>query len=118
MPKARNLAQSKDRRKARSRARLIKWSAIVIVVGLIGFGLSQMSNIAYTEDDIRVVSFTDLTARQRRSALEAANSARCTCGCGMNLAQCVSTDMTCPVREKNIQTIRGMVQEARASQSS
>ena len=45
-------------------------------------------------------------------ALTAANTARCTCGCGMTLAQCVSTDMTCPLRESNIQSIRAMVRAA------
>jgi hypothetical protein len=33
----------------------------------------------------------------------------------MNLAQCVATDMTCPVRERNIEAIRTMVREAGAS---
>jgi hypothetical protein len=83
------------------------------VVGLIVFGLSQMSNIAFDENDIAVVDFTDLTDDQRTTALEAANTARCTCGCGMTLAQCVATDATCPVREGNIERIRDMVAEAR-----
>jgi len=50
-----------------------------------------------------------------RTALEAANTARCTCGCGMTLAQCVSTDMTCPVREGNIEKIKTMVRDAMAT---
>ena len=40
--------------------------------------------------------------KQTRTALEAANRARCTCGCGLGLAECVVTDMTCPLREGNI----------------
>jgi hypothetical protein len=30
----------------------------------------------------------------------------------MNLAQCVATDMTCPVRERNVESIRALVREA------
>jgi hypothetical protein len=101
------------RRAAARRARLVRWTVGLSIVGLIVFGLSQMSNIAFDENDIAVVDFTDLTDDQRTSALEAANTARCTCGCGMTLAQCVATDTTCPVREGNIARIRDMVAEAR-----
>ena len=99
-------------RKAARRSRLITWIAIAAVVGLVGYGLSQLSNVAYTDQDIRVVDFSSLDATQRRSALEAANQARCVCGCGMTLAQCVATDSTCPVRESNIDRIKVMVRQA------
>ena len=85
------------------------------VLVVIGYGLSQMSNIAYDEDDIVVVNFSDLASKEKRTALEAANTARCTCGCGMTLAQCVATDSTCPLRESNIGQIRRMVQQAEGS---
>jgi hypothetical protein len=101
------------RRTAARRASIIRWTVGLAVVALVVFGLSQMSNIAYDEDDLAVIDFTDLTADQRQSALEEANGARCTCGCGMTLAQCVATDMTCPVRQPNIERIRGMVTQAR-----
>jgi hypothetical protein len=68
--------------------------------------------VPWDEEDIRVVDFSSLTPDAKRTALRRANSARCICGCGMNLAQCVATDMTCPVRDKNIETIRTMVREA------
>ena len=74
--------------------------------------MSQSSGVAFGEREIGVVNFSDLAPGEKQEALEAANSARCTCGCGMTLAQCVSTDMTCPLREDNIQTIRGMVRAA------
>ena len=99
-------------RKAARRSRLITWITIAGVVGLVGYGLSQLSNVAYTDQDIKVVNFSSLDARQKRSALEAANQARCTCGCGMTLAQCVATDSTCPVREGNIDRIKVMVRQA------
>ena len=99
-------------RKAARRSRLITWITIAAVVGLVGYGLSQLSNVAYTDQDIAVVDFSSLDRSQKRSALEAANQARCTCGCGMTLAQCVATDSTCPVREANIDRIKVMVRQA------
>jgi hypothetical protein len=95
-----------------SRSRLITWIAAAAIVGAVVFGLSQVSNVAYTDKDIGVVDFSSLDARQKRSALEAANQARCNCGCGMTLAQCVATDSTCPVRDANIDRIKVMVREA------
>jgi hypothetical protein len=99
-------------RKAARRSRLITWIMVAAVAGLVGYGLSQLSNVAYTDQDIKVVDFSSLDATQRRSALEAANQARCVCGCGMTLAQCVATDSTCPVRESNIDRIKVMVRQA------
>jgi hypothetical protein len=104
-------------RKAAGRSRVVKWVAIASVVGGIGYGLSQMSNIAYGDAEIKVVDFSGLDAKQKRSALEAANAARCTCGCGMTLAQCVATDSTCPIRDINVGRIRTMVDEAARTKS-
>jgi hypothetical protein len=77
-----------------------------------------MSGTVFRETDIKVVDFSDLDAGGRKQALQAANRARCTCGCGMSLAQCVATDSTCPIREGNIDKIRAMVREAKASRQS
>jgi len=105
-------------RKAAGRSKLVKWLVIAAVVGGIGYGISQMSTIAYGEAEIKVVDFSGLDAAQKRSALEAANAARCTCGCGMTLAQCVATDSTCPVRDDNIAQIRRIVDQASRSPKS
>ena len=104
-------------RKAARRSKVVKWVAIALVVGGIGYGLSQMSNIAYGDAEIKVVDFSGLDAKQKRSALEAANAARCTCGCGMTLAQCVATDSTCPIRDSNVGRIRAMVNDAARTKS-
>ena len=109
-PAARKKAQR--RKPARSGSRVVTWVVVVAGVGLLVWGLSQSSGVAYTDRDIGVVNFSDLTSSEKTSALQAANRARCSCGCGMTLAQCVSTDMTCPLREQNIQSIRTMVREA------
>jgi hypothetical protein len=93
-------------------AKLLKWTVVVAALALVVYGLSQMSTVAFDESDIAVVDFSSLTSREKRTALEAANQARCTCGCGMNLAQCVATDMTCPLRDTNIGSIRTMVRDA------
>jgi hypothetical protein len=85
---------------------------VLAVLGGIIYGLAQSPGIAYNERDLTDIDFTSLNAEQKRAALVEANADRCTCGCGMALAQCVATDMTCPVRAGNITKIRGMVQKA------
>jgi len=92
--------------------RALKWIAALAVVGLVGYGVSQMDSVAYGERELGVVNFSDLSSSGKRTALKAANLARCTCGCGMTLAQCVATDSTCPVREGNIDRIKTMVKDA------
>jgi hypothetical protein len=94
------------------RAKWITWLVAAGVVGAAGYGLSEISGVAYNERAIRVVDFSSLTSSQKRTALVAANTARCNCGCGMGLAQCVATDSTCPIREPNIDKIRTMVRDA------
>jgi hypothetical protein len=104
-------------RKRAGRSKVWTWMIAAVVVGLAGYGLSQMSNIAYGEAEIKVIDFSGLDAKQKRGALEAANAARCTCGCGMTLAQCVATDSTCPVREDNIGRIRRIVDQTARTKS-
>ena len=114
-----HMGQSKKPRpkKAASGFRPLKWIVVAAVVGAVGYGVSQMSNIAYGDTEIKVVDFSGLDAGQKRRALEAANAARCNCGCGMTLAQCVATDSTCPIRESNVEKIKGMVSAAARTKS-
>jgi hypothetical protein len=110
-------SKAKPRHGARNRLlRRAKTFAITLgVLAAIGgliYGLARSSTIAYNERDLTGVDFTSLNAEQKRAALVEANADRCTCGCGMALAQCVATDMTCPIRSDNITKIRGMVQKA------
>jgi hypothetical protein len=100
------------RKRSPGYVRALKWIVAVGVVALVGYAASELGGVAYGEDAIRVVSFSDLSGGQKRQALRNANQARCTCGCGMTLAQCVATDSTCPVREGNIDKIKTMVREA------
>jgi hypothetical protein len=109
--------RTKPKHGARNRVlRRVKSIAIIAgvlaAIGGILYGLARSPNIAYTERQLSDVDFTSLTAAQKRAALVEANGARCTCGCGMGLAQCVATDTTCPLRTGNITKIRGMVQKA------
>jgi hypothetical protein len=101
------------RRAARRSSKLVTWVVAIGAAALVVYGVSQMSSVAYSDKDLAVVDFSDLNSKEKRTALEAANSARCTCGCGMTLAQCVATDSTCPLRDGNISRIRGMVAQAR-----
>ena len=107
----------KPRHGARQRLlRRIKNAAITVAVlaaiGGIIYGLARSPGITYNERDLTDIDFSSLNADQKRAALVEANADRCTCGCGMALAQCVATDMTCPIRTGNITKIRGMVQKA------
>ena len=104
--------QGRRRRKAPLYARVLKWTIGLALVAGIGYFVSQSAGFAYDERAIGVVNFSDLSPAGRKSALRAANAARCTCGCGLGLAECVSTDKTCPIREGNIERIRGMVRDA------
>jgi hypothetical protein len=70
------------------------------------------------EEGARLGDFSSLDAKGRKTALQAANRARCNCGCGMQLAQCVATDSTCPIRADNIEKIKTMVREAMPQSSS
>jgi hypothetical protein len=97
--------------------KLVKWLVAAAVIGGIGYGVSQMSNIAYGEAEIKVIDFSGLDAKQKHGALQAANAARCNCGCGMTLAQCVATDSTCPIRETNVDKIKRMVDDAARTKS-
>jgi hypothetical protein len=101
------------RPKARRYMKTVKWAAVAAVVAGVGYGVSQLGGVAYNEDAIKVVDFSELNPAQKRSALQAANGARCSCGCGLALAECVATDSTCPIRETNIDRIKAMVREAR-----
>jgi hypothetical protein len=110
-PDAKKQAGAK-RRAARRSSKLMTWVVVAGAVALVVYGISQMSSIAYSDKDLGVVDFSNLDSKEKRTALEAANTARCTCGCGMTLAQCVATDSTCPLRVGNIDKIKGMVAEA------
>ena len=90
----------------------IKWTVGLALVGGNGYVVSQSAGVAYDDKAIGVVNFSDLSPAGRKTALRAANSARCTCGCGLGLAECVSTDKTCPIREGNIDRIKTMVRDA------
>jgi hypothetical protein len=91
---------------------ILKFGVAIVAIAGMGYCISETSGVAYGEDDIVVVDFSSLTSGEKRIALREANGARCTCGCGMTLAQCVSTDSTCPIREPNIQRIKDIVQKA------
>jgi hypothetical protein len=104
------LKDSRRRKLVSQSRKLLIWVGAIAVIALVVYGLS--STVAYDEKKIAAVNFSGLNASQKRTALRAANAARCTCSCGMTLAQCVATDSTCPIRTDNIARIKGMVAEA------
>jgi hypothetical protein len=110
-PKARPRYGARNRLIRRVKSLAITLGVLAAIAGII-YALARSPSIAYNDRDLTDIDFTSLNAEQKRAALVEANADRCTCGCGMTLAQCVATDMTCPVRSGNITKIRGMVQKA------
>jgi hypothetical protein len=106
-------ANRQARRRASRRASAFIWIGAAALLILIVYGVTRNAGVAYGEADLQGVSFAALDPDRKQRVLEEANRARCTCGCGMTLAQCVATDMTCPIRSDNLTRIRGMVDQAR-----
>ena len=79
-----------------------------------GVPLRRLENAGVPYDDraIAVVDFSSLDSKAKKNVLQAANRARCACTCGLQLAQCVATDSTCPIRNENIERIKTMVRQA------
>ena len=92
--------------------KILVWTGAITVVGAVGYGIFLTAGVPYNDTDLVAVDFSGLSRQAKRTALQAANRARCTCGCGMTLAQCVATDSTCPLRTGNIDRIRTMVKQA------
>ncbi len=60
------------------------------------------------------VSFAGLTPDQKKLALKAMNSKRCTCGCNMTIAECRITDPTCTTSQKLAQKIADEIRSGKA----
>jgi len=106
--------QERRRRKktAPFNLKAVKWTTGLALLASVVYIVIQSAGVPYDERAIGVVNFSDLSPKGRKAALKAANDARCSCGCGLGLAECVSTDKTCPIRESNIERIRVMVRDA------
>ena len=52
----------------------------ILVAGIVYF-ISQNAGVAFDERAIGVVNFSDLSSKGKKTALKAANEARCSCGC-------------------------------------
>jgi hypothetical protein len=101
----------------RFRKRLI-WIGVVVLASAAIYGLSLTSGVPYSDADLHGVDFSILNTAEKRTALQTANRARCTCGCGMTVAQCVATDSTCPIRTENLGRLRTMVADVVAARAS
>jgi hypothetical protein len=108
-------AEASRKRLGRRLKTAAMWIAAIAAVGGLLYGLSATSGVRFDENDLAVIDFSVLDNAQKKTALQAANAARCTCGCGMDLAQCVATDSSCPVRTTNIDKIKKMVDAAKTS---
>jgi hypothetical protein len=92
--------------------KILVWAAALSVAAAFIYVASENSGVPYDERAIAVVDFSSLDAKAKKAALQEANRARCGCTCGMQLAQCVATDSTCPLRTENVEKIKTMVRQA------
>ncbi len=60
------------------------------------------------------VSFAGLTAAQKQAALKRMNSERCSCGCGLTIAQCRISDESCTTSQKLAANIVREIRSGRA----
>ena len=63
--------QKGSTKKKRGASRIWTWVVVAALAGAAGYGVSQMSGVAFNEDDIKVVNFQGLNSKQRNQALEA-----------------------------------------------
>jgi thiol-disulfide isomerase/thioredoxin len=61
------------------------------------------------------VDFSGLTASQKKEALKRLNMEKCTCGCGMTLAQCRINDSSCPISKALAAKIVKEVRDGKAA---
>ena len=91
-------------------AEALKWSA-ALAVGAGRYGVSQMGGVAYGERELGVVNFR--TCRRAESEARSKQpTSRDAVRLRHDLAQCVATDSTCPVRDSSIDRIKTMVKDA------
>jgi hypothetical protein len=108
----------KQSRGSKTLRKLVVWAAVLSLAAGFIYVVVENAGVPYDERAIAVVDFSSLDAKGKKTALQAANRARCTCTCGMQLAQCVATDSTCPIRNENIERIKTIVREAMPQSSS
>ena len=116
--RAQKVQARKQSRGSKQLKKLAVWAAVLALAAGFVYVAVENAGVPYDERAIAVVDFSSLDAKARKTALQAANRARCTCTCGMQLAQCVATDSTCPIRNENIERIKTMVREAAPQSSS
>ena len=99
-------------RAARQLRKIAIWVGALSLTASFIYIVSENSGVPYDDRAIAVVDFSSLDSKAKKAALQAANRARCACACGLQLAQCVATDSTCPIRNENIERIKTIVRQA------
>lgn len=79
-------------------------------IPLYGEGGAGFTKTNYSSID--GVDMSRLNEKQKNKVMLTANSERCTCGCRMTLAQCITTDSTCPLRSKNLDRAQELISSA------
>lgn len=70
------------------------------------------------QDDIAGLDLASLSERDREIFLRAANSQRCTCGCGFTLAACRAYDSQCETSGPRVQALFDSVRAGRITRAS
>jgi hypothetical protein len=104
--------KTKKKKAAPRYLKAVKWVVGAALAAGVVYVVSQSAGVPYDDKAIGVVNFSDLSPAGKKTALRAANAARCSCGCGLGLAECVSTDKSCPIRDGNVERIKTMVHDA------
>ena len=99
-------------RAARKLRTVAIWVGALALTAAFIYIVSENAGVPYDDRAIAVVDFSSLDSKAKKAALQAANRARCACTCGLQLAQCVATDSSCPIRNENIERIKTMVRQA------
>ena len=99
-------------RAARQLRKFALWAGALSLTAAFIYVVSENAGVPYDDRAIAVVDFSSLDSKAKKAALQAANRARCACTCGLQLAQCVATDSTCPIRNENIERIKTIVRQA------
>ena len=70
MKKTAKHAEQRRRKSGAVQTRAIKWGLLIVVVGLIGYGVSSMDGIVYGERDLKAVNFSDLSPTGKKNGAE------------------------------------------------
>ncbi len=58
--------------------------------------------VPVTEDALKVINFTGVSAAKKASVMAQFNTELCACGCKMSVAECIIRDLNCPMWKDHV----------------